>query len=640
LGRVGDDSEALAARLRDSAVRAEVVAALDDWASLTQERERRAWLLEVARGADPDSTRDRLRQPELWGDGAGLTRCAREVRVAELSPQLATALGRVLGKSGGEAAPLLTAAQARFPSDFWLNFHLALTLHEAKQWDEALGYYRVALALRPRAGAAHTNLGVLLYAKGRRDEAIGHFRQALRLDPEHATAHCNLGNALYAEGRRDEAVDHYQQALRLDPKSAPAHYNLGNTLKDKGRWDEAIQHYSQTITLDPKAALAHHNLGVALYAKGRVEEAIQHYRQAISLDPKDALAHYNLGNALYAKGQVDDAIQACRQAIALDPKHAYAHSNLGNALYAKGRFGEAIGHYREALRLAPTHALAHHNLGNALFAKGRLNEAIGSFQEALRLDPKHPYAHYNLGNALFAKGRFGEAIAEFRKALRQQPDHAEAHCNLGHALQRQGHFAEAVACLKRGHELGSKNPRWPYPSGQWLREAKHLAALENRLPAVLQGKHRPANAAEALQFAQLCGLQKRYAAAARLHTAAFTANPRLAADLQAAHRYNAACFAALAGAAKGADTALLDDKERARWRKQALDWLRADLAAWARAMNRALVQQTLKHWQSDSDLASVRGRGAMAQLPPAERAGWRRFWSDVAELLRKTPGAK
>jgi hypothetical protein len=48
----------------------------------------------------------------------------------------------------------------------------------------------------------------------------------------------------------------------------------------------------------------------------------------------------------------------------------------------------------------------------------------------------------------------------------------------------------------------------------------------------------------------------------------------------------------------------------------------------------------LKHWQRDRDLASVRGRGALAQLPPAEREGWRQLWSDVAELLRKTAGAK
>jgi hypothetical protein len=74
LGREGDGSEAVAARVRASAVRAELVAALDDWASLTTDPARRAWLLAVARRADPDPGRDRLRQPELWRDSARLTR--------------------------------------------------------------------------------------------------------------------------------------------------------------------------------------------------------------------------------------------------------------------------------------------------------------------------------------------------------------------------------------------------------------------------------------------------------------------------------------------------------------------------------------------------------------------------------------
>jgi hypothetical protein len=53
----------MAARVRDSSVRADLIAALDDWASITKDRARLAWLLAVSRAADPDPSRDRLRQP-------------------------------------------------------------------------------------------------------------------------------------------------------------------------------------------------------------------------------------------------------------------------------------------------------------------------------------------------------------------------------------------------------------------------------------------------------------------------------------------------------------------------------------------------------------------------------------------------
>ena len=54
LGRVGGDSDAVAARVRASAVHEEIVAALDDWASVTTDRGRLDWLLSV--GADSIQT--------------------------------------------------------------------------------------------------------------------------------------------------------------------------------------------------------------------------------------------------------------------------------------------------------------------------------------------------------------------------------------------------------------------------------------------------------------------------------------------------------------------------------------------------------------------------------------------------------
>src|SRR5262249_5074645 len=48
---VGGDAAEAAAWVRDAAVREALVAALDDWAPRARGRERRAWLLEVARRA-------------------------------------------------------------------------------------------------------------------------------------------------------------------------------------------------------------------------------------------------------------------------------------------------------------------------------------------------------------------------------------------------------------------------------------------------------------------------------------------------------------------------------------------------------------------------------------------------------------
>jgi tetratricopeptide (TPR) repeat protein len=443
LGREEEDPEAVAARVRASAVRVEIVATLDDWA-VTAGEGQLTWLLAVARAADPDPERNRLRQPALWRDAGALARLAEEARVEELSPQLATALARVLRRRGRDPVPLLREAQAHYPHDFWLNFRLGVALHQAKQWDEAIGYYLAALALRPRAAVVRTNLGVALYDRGKWDEAVRHYQQALRIDPKDWVVHNNLGSALYDRGKWEEAVGHFEQALRIDPKNAKVHSNLGNALKAKGRVKEAVGHYEEALRIDPKCAPAHNNLGATLYDRGKWEEAVAHYEEALGIDPLYADAHYNLGNALHDRGKWEEAVRHYQQALRIDPQNARVHNNLGNALYAKGRVEEAVGHYEEALRIDPKHANAHIGLGNALRARGKLGAAIEHYERAVRIDPTYAGARYNLGNALYEKGRLDEAVGHLRQALHLDAKLAPAHVCLGRALEDKGRLEEAV----------------------------------------------------------------------------------------------------------------------------------------------------------------------------------------------------
>jgi serine/threonine-protein kinase len=202
--------------------------------------------------------------------------------------------------------------------------------------------------------------------------------------------------------------------------------------------------------------------------------------------------------------------------------------------------------------------------------------------------------------------------------------------------------------LRRGHELGTKQFGWRFPSAEWIREAEQMVAVDGKLPEFLKGEFTPKDTTEALDLAGVCQIRKLHHATTRLYTDAFAADPRLADNPQAGHRYNAACSAAQAAAGEGEDAAKLDDKERARLRKQAIDWLRADLTALTKltesgpANARSFVQQTLKHWQQDSDLISIRDAAALPQLSAEDRVACEKLWADVAALLKKaeTPAPK
>jgi tetratricopeptide (TPR) repeat protein/tRNA A-37 threonylcarbamoyl transferase component Bud32 len=515
--------------------------------------------------------------------------------------------------------------------------NLGISLNGQGHLDEAIACYRRALELDSKDAGSQFNLGKTLMDQGRLDEAIACYRRALELDPKLVRAHSNLGAALQSQGHLDEAIVCYHRALAIDPKSAPAHANLGAALDRQGHVDEAIACYRRALELDPKDAGPHCNLGKALLDQGRLDEAIACYRQALAIDPKLARAHHNLGKALLDQGRFDEAIACCHRALELDPRYPAAHNNLGTALWNKGRLDEAIACYRRAIELDPQFVDAHCNLGLTLAAKGRLDEAIACYRRTIQLNPRYVAAHYNLGNALQTKGQVDETIACFRRTLELSPQHAEAHCNLAAALLNKGDFRAALASIRTGHALGTRRKNWPYNSAEWVKLYERYVQLDHLLTATRLGKAKPAGPAECVELADFCREQKQSPAAAlRFYTEAFTAQPKLAADLQVGHRYHAAQAAASAGCGQGQDGAGLDAPERARLRGQALEWLRADLTLCttelktANSQARQAFATRMKEWLSEPSLAGVRDAAGLAALPADERSRWQALWADVA----------
>jgi eukaryotic-like serine/threonine-protein kinase len=139
----------------------------------------------------------------------------------------------------------------------------------------------------------------------------------------------------------------------------------------------------------------------------------------------------------------------------------------------------------------------------------------------------------------------------------------------------------------------------------------------------------------------VCQFTNRTCAAAQLYADAFASDPHLADDLRARHRYNAARSAALAGCGLGLDGARLNMAERTTWRRQARDWLWADLKECARILDsesgaaRVLVRKMLGNWKGDPALAGLREASAMDALSTDERNECLALWQAVGNLLSR-----
>jgi Flp pilus assembly protein TadD len=442
--------------------------------------------------------------------------------------------------------------------------------------------------------------------KGRALDALRQLAATADLDSLPGANVVRLTLALSWLGHGETAVSLLRRAQRSHPDDSYVNWDLGNHLMRAGQLDEAIRFYSVAVAIRPRSDLAV-NLATALHRKGQLEDAEATFREAIRFRADNATAHVGLGAVLMDLNQSGKAEDEFAEAKRLKPDDWWIRNAIARVLMDHGDWAAATAQLREAVRHEPGNAFAHDSLGMALFEMGQIDDAMASYREAVRLAPGFVPAQGHLGRALLARGELAAALESFRQA--NHPGSAET---------------------SRG-----------FPSAAMEREGERMVALDARLPALLRGEDKPADAAECAEFARLCHIKHLYATSARLWSEAFAARPELADRMRAGNRFNAACSAAMAGCGSGKDDPPPDAAARQRWRRQALDWLKADLAVYAKRLEsgtpqeRAGLPRRLALWWFETDLAGLRDEAALGRLAGPERQAWEALWSEVEALQKR-----
>jgi tetratricopeptide (TPR) repeat protein len=479
----------LATRIGKSAIKEQLVAALDDWSDVAWYRGQKplhARLLRVARLADPDPWRDQVRDPAAWanpqiGKALAAKLLADKTAMGRLSPHILALVGNSL-LAPRDAEGWLRQAQATHPTDFWLSFNLANLLRKAKP-AEAAGYYRVALSVRPQSTAAWINLGNALteqkdfsaarttihkaldlepnfalawnnlgsnrYKRGDLPGAAAALHKALDLEPANALALANLGNVLRAQKDLPGAVAALDKALKLNPNQALTWYYLAAMRQDQNDWPGAIAAYRKVAALAPGSADTWNKLGGALHHQKDIPGAVAAYRQALQCDPRFARAWSNLGLALYEKEDWKGAVAAYQKALDVNSQSSHAWSGLGNVLRAQKDLKEAVIAYNKALAIDPQVAKTWTNLGLALAGLKDPKGAVAAHRKALAIDPQFAMAWNNLGKALYDQKDLKGAAAAYQKAVAIDPHYAMGWTGLGDVLRNQKDLKGAVAAYRK-----------------------------------------------------------------------------------------------------------------------------------------------------------------------------------------------
>ncbi len=290
------DCDTAARLIRSRAIRYELTVFLDSWSGVRRHmgnRNGKDWkeLLEIARAADPDPWRDRVRKAILGDGGAALVELAASSPISSLTAETVDRLSAALIREDAieEAAVFLKRGQRLHPQDFWINQNLAdcYSGMGPRYLDEAIRYYSVAAALHPKTATTLHSLAHCLEAKGQVDEAVAYYRKAIDISPDNAGYRGKLIELLAEENRPEEAEAAIRQAVEFDPSDAEYGKELLDTLAETNRLDEMEAALRRAVEITPNTVRYHILLGQVLRRRGMQEEAIAAYRRAVALDEKD-----------------------------------------------------------------------------------------------------------------------------------------------------------------------------------------------------------------------------------------------------------------------------------------------------------------------------------------------------------------
>jgi serine/threonine protein kinase/cytochrome c-type biogenesis protein CcmH/NrfG len=313
-------------------------------------------------------------------------------------------------------------------------------LYDDGRYQEALLFFKRAVALHPADVHAYDRLGNTYFALERYQEALEAYDHALELDHTNAIYEVDRAKALMALKRDDQALEACARAQQLDPLNAAAYGVQGNIYLEMGLDEGALRCYHQASERDPKNPRYFHYRGDALRWLGRDEEALAAYDQALLLKPASREACATLfkakANAYFNLERYAAALHFYSRVLELDAADVDTWYLKGQTLYQLQRFEEALETFDRVLMLKANIASVHTQRGYTLYQLQRFEEALTSLNNSLAIESDNPSIYNAQGNILYSLGRYNEALAMYEKAISLAPDNKNYQENRTNILEK------------------------------------------------------------------------------------------------------------------------------------------------------------------------------------------------------------
>ena len=175
---------------------------------------------------------------------------------------------------------------------------------------------------------------VLLYnsaqvyvALGKTEEALQYYRDAIAMDPYYSEYYNEMGNLLQQQGDFGGALGAYALAIEYSAPYPEVYFNKGVCHSHLEQWDDALASLAFSAELNPRQPELHLLRAEIFEQLGRDADAMAAYTTLIGLDNAPVSAHVNRAVLHYQAGNFVHALADMANAIAVEPENADHYEN-------------------------------------------------------------------------------------------------------------------------------------------------------------------------------------------------------------------------------------------------------------------------------------------------------------------------
>lgn len=316
-----------------------------------------------------------------------------------------------------QALRQILGSNARHAPSLHLMGIIALDL---QNYEVAEGFVSAALTAQNNNPSFYLTMGRILNRQDKKEDAIEYYKMAIALKPDFTDALNNLGTIFLSLKKMEEASDIFEKILKNNPRDVNALCNMASILYQQDKYQESLSYALKALAIDPDRPEIKYDTAIALVELNKPDKALPLLLEFMAQRPDHVDALLKTGNIYRKKGNFDEALSLYSRVLALE-ENELAHVGIATTYIEQKRHEEALLFTESASKKFPNSARLSNFLGSIYDRFSMYHEALACYDRAIEIDPMIADTYSNKANTLKQLGHLDQAIETQRKAISIAP---------------------------------------------------------------------------------------------------------------------------------------------------------------------------------------------------------------------------